>query len=216
MHAALWLILSFFGVAGYYVLLDAGFFAAAQLLIYVGAISILFIFAAMLTRGNTMEPGNKLADPAAILSIVLFFVLVVMLAPVRFNVLGQTVGDPQWNIDPRAVNTGDNTVLTPAFWDNVLMQFGVALGDLNQYGILMLLAGALLLLSMLGSVYVARERKAAEIQVDRDTMLNEMKAEQALADAGQAPEDKLLPEPEHTEALPTHAHADVHAAPAHH
>ena len=50
-HAALFLVLSFFGVAALYVLLEAYFFAAAQVLVYVGAISILIIFAVMLTRG---------------------------------------------------------------------------------------------------------------------------------------------------------------------
>ncbi|MBP7999393.1 MAG: NADH-quinone oxidoreductase subunit J [Chloroflexi bacterium] len=49
-HAALALMASFLGVAGLYILLDAGFFAAAQLLVYIGAISILIIFAIMLTR----------------------------------------------------------------------------------------------------------------------------------------------------------------------
>ena len=49
-HAALAMMASFLGVAGTYVLLDAGFLAAAQLLVYIGAISILVIFAIMLTR----------------------------------------------------------------------------------------------------------------------------------------------------------------------
>ena len=49
-HAALAMMLSFFGVAGIYVTLEAGFIAAAQLLVYIGAISILIIFAIMLTR----------------------------------------------------------------------------------------------------------------------------------------------------------------------
>ncbi|MFQ5399354.1 MAG: NADH-quinone oxidoreductase subunit J [Anaerolineae bacterium] len=49
-HAALAMMASFLGVAALYVLLDAGFLAAAQLLVYIGAISILIIFAIMLTR----------------------------------------------------------------------------------------------------------------------------------------------------------------------
>ena len=44
LHAALALMLSFLGVAGYYVLLGSGFLAAAQLLVYIGAISILILF----------------------------------------------------------------------------------------------------------------------------------------------------------------------------
>jgi len=52
--AALWLVLSFLGVAGLYALLGADFLAATQVLIYVGAISVLILFAIMLTH-NVMS-----------------------------------------------------------------------------------------------------------------------------------------------------------------
>jgi len=48
-HSAVALIFSFAGVAGVYVLLDAEFLAAVQVLIYVGGITILLLFAIMLT-----------------------------------------------------------------------------------------------------------------------------------------------------------------------
>ena len=49
-HCALFLGLSFIGVAGLYVLLNAEFLAAAQVLIYVGAITVLIMLAIMLTE----------------------------------------------------------------------------------------------------------------------------------------------------------------------
>ena len=49
-HSALFLILSLFGVAGYYALLSAGFLAVVQLMIYVGAIVVLILFAIMFSR----------------------------------------------------------------------------------------------------------------------------------------------------------------------
>ena len=58
-HSALWLIAALFGVAIFYVLLDAGFFAVLQVVIYIGAISILFIFAAMLTRRVMQDSGPQ-------------------------------------------------------------------------------------------------------------------------------------------------------------
>ena len=58
-HSALWLILTLFGVAIFYVLLDAGFFAVIQVIIYIGAIAILFIFAAMLTRRVMQDTGPQ-------------------------------------------------------------------------------------------------------------------------------------------------------------
>jgi NADH-quinone oxidoreductase subunit J len=48
-HSALALILCLFCVAGIYILLNAEFVAAVQVLVYVGAVSVLMIFAVMLT-----------------------------------------------------------------------------------------------------------------------------------------------------------------------
>lgn len=83
MHAALALMFSFMGVAGLYLLLEAEFVAAVQVLVYVGAIAILIVFAIMLTRGlmKTGEPSQNAqwigaATIAFILFIILFFVSV--------------------------------------------------------------------------------------------------------------------------------------------
>ena len=69
-RAALSLILCFIAMAGIYITLHADFLAAAQILVYVGAISILIIIAIMLTRevqhGN---PSNRLRIPALIIAI---------------------------------------------------------------------------------------------------------------------------------------------------
>ncbi|MGC8780447.1 MAG: NADH-quinone oxidoreductase subunit J family protein [Anaerolineae bacterium] len=55
LHSALWLIAAFFGIAGIFILLHAEFLAIVQVLIYIGAISTLIIFAIMLTR-RLMDP----------------------------------------------------------------------------------------------------------------------------------------------------------------
>ena len=52
-HGAIYLIISLFGGAGFFVLLSAPFMAAVQVLVYIGAIAILIIFAVMLTRSMT-------------------------------------------------------------------------------------------------------------------------------------------------------------------
>ena len=66
-RAALLLVLVFVSVAGFFVMLNAEFLAVVQVLIYVGAISILIIFAVMLTRdvqrGNL---PNRLQVPAVL------------------------------------------------------------------------------------------------------------------------------------------------------
>jgi len=51
-HAALWLVLVLSGVAAQYVLAAAGFVAVSQILIYVGAVTVLFLFGIMLTRAQ--------------------------------------------------------------------------------------------------------------------------------------------------------------------
>jgi NADH-quinone oxidoreductase subunit J len=50
-HAALWLVSTLFGVAVTYAVLDAAFLAVVQVVVYIGAIAILFIFAVMLPQG---------------------------------------------------------------------------------------------------------------------------------------------------------------------
>ena len=56
-HAALWLVATLFGVAMIYAILNAGFLAVVQVVVYIGAIAILFIFAVMLTRRQAGETG---------------------------------------------------------------------------------------------------------------------------------------------------------------
>ena len=54
-HAVLFLILSFIGVAGLYITLSADFVAVVQVLIYVGAISVLMLFAILLTPRSSRD-----------------------------------------------------------------------------------------------------------------------------------------------------------------
>ena len=69
-RAALSLVLCFLTVAGIYVTLSADFLAAVQVLVYVGAISVLIILAIMLTREvQKGSPSNKLRIPAFIVAI---------------------------------------------------------------------------------------------------------------------------------------------------
>jgi NADH-quinone oxidoreductase subunit J len=51
-HAALWLVLSFFSAAGVWLLLQAEFLAIALVLVYVGAVMVLFLFVVMMLDVN--------------------------------------------------------------------------------------------------------------------------------------------------------------------
>jgi NADH-quinone oxidoreductase subunit J len=69
-RAALSLVLCFLAVAGIYITLSADFLAAVQVLIYVGAISVLIILAIMLTREVQQgSPSNRLQIPAFIVAL---------------------------------------------------------------------------------------------------------------------------------------------------
>ena len=140
-HAALYLILTLFGVAVLFVLLNAGFFAVVQVVIYIGAISILMIFAIMLTRrvmqdiGPATNPGWWLS---AILSVVLFGGLTWMLS--------------SWS--------GFTTPL-PAMPSGIdpLEQLGQALVSPQYYVLPFELASVLLLAAMIGAIAVAGDKK---------------------------------------------------------
>src|SRR5262249_111116 len=57
-HAALWLVVVLAGAAAQYVLLAAGFVATTQILVYVGAVMVLFLFGTMLTRSKIGRQGD--------------------------------------------------------------------------------------------------------------------------------------------------------------
>ncbi len=76
-RAALSLILCFLTVAGIYVTLSADFLAAVQVLVYVGAISVLIILAIMMTRDvQRGSPANRLQIPALVVAVLFLEVLV--------------------------------------------------------------------------------------------------------------------------------------------
>jgi len=103
-HAALWLVSTLFGVAIVYALLNAGFLAVVQVVVYIGAIAILFIFAVMLTRREQLESGQRLNSGwwlGAFIAVLVFGGLFAMLQgwsgfskasadiPVGFDAIGQ-------------------------------------------------------------------------------------------------------------------------------
>lgn len=136
-HSALFLVLSLAGVVGYYVLLDAGFLAAVQLLVYIGAIAILIMFAIMLSRelmAKHQSQDNSQWWIAALASLLLFVVLAVMLLQVDWPVAdGQALASPSVSIS----------------------QLGQGL--LGPYVIPFEVASVLLLVALVGAVILARE-----------------------------------------------------------
>jgi NADH-quinone oxidoreductase subunit J len=94
-RAALSLILCFVMVAGLYVTLSADFLAAVQILVYVGAISVLIILAIMMTREVQQgSPNSRFQIPAFIVAILFMEVLVLTLINTPWPVSGITPAAP--------------------------------------------------------------------------------------------------------------------------
>lgn len=142
-HAALWLVVALFGIAIFYVFLDAGFLAVAQVVIYIGAIAILMIFAIMLTRQVTADVGqqNQTTENWAWAAV---------LAAVLFGALFWVLRD--W---PLAANT---PVALPAEFDP-LQQLGQVLVSPNAFVLPFELASILLLAALIGAIVIAWDRK---------------------------------------------------------
>jgi NADH-quinone oxidoreductase subunit J len=59
-HSVLWLIVTFFAISGHYILLNAQFLAIVNIIVYAGAIMVLFLFVIMLMNLNkTSEPQKN-------------------------------------------------------------------------------------------------------------------------------------------------------------
>ena len=97
-HSAIWLIGSFAGVAGLYWLLEAEYLAIAQIMIYIGAIATLIVFAIMLSRGMMIGRtgmNNFQTGISAVVALLLFVVLSFVLLQVNWPVVEQAVvADP--------------------------------------------------------------------------------------------------------------------------
>ena len=140
-HAALWFVLALLGVAVVYAMLEAGFFAVVQVLIYVGAIAILIIFAVMLTR-RALEDQEKPFNRASLVTLLIVgIVFVGLILSIRFWPLLQSTTVP---LSPDQLTVGT---------------LGLALTDPQQFALPFEVTSILLLAAMIGAIYIAHERK---------------------------------------------------------
>jgi NADH-quinone oxidoreductase subunit J len=136
-HSALYLVLTFVGVAGLYILLNAEFLAAVQLLVYTGAIAVLIVFAIMLTRRGDIRASNLFnvnCLAAAVVSLALFVVITL------------ATGRMAWTANPGQAPAGNVATFADAF--------------LGRFAIPFEIAAVLLLVAMVGAILLARGGKA--------------------------------------------------------
>lgn len=133
-RAALGLIIALIGIAGIYFVLEAEFVAVVQILIYVGAISILILFAVMLTRGlmkRDLPAQNSQWIAAAFIALVLFAALLYVI----------------FNTNWRAVETPVASDLIPKLGTELMTTYLLPFEAVSL----------LLLAALVGAIVIARE-----------------------------------------------------------
>jgi NADH-quinone oxidoreductase subunit J len=148
-HSALWLIASFFGVGALYLLLEAEFIAVVQVLVYVGAISILILFAIMLTRQVSGEGERQLTNRwwiSAIVSLGLFGAVMV-----------PTMIGHNWNV-PQALGPAGTPEPLSGVED-------LGRGFVNEFVLQFEIAGVLLTVGLIGAIVIAFEERSRRRRV---------------------------------------------------
>lgn len=153
-HAIVFLIVAFLGMAGLFITLSADFIAVAQILIYAGAISVLFVFAVMLTPLASRDNANSLYVVPGVLAGGALAALVVFVAV-----------DASWNeLTGAAADT--------APWGGTSVR---TIGDqlIGRYVLAFEIASVLLLFALLGAIVLVHQHTTdEELAVDDPSMLD--------------------------------------------
>lgn len=143
-HAVLFLILAFFNAAGLFVLLGAEFLAMMLLIVYVGAVMVLFLFVVMMLDVDFAELRagyTKVAPVGAIIGGILVVELLM--------VLGGMVIQPELTARPEAAIIQGDLTNTEAI-GRVLY---------TQYVLYFQMAGLILLLAMVGAIVLTLRKR---------------------------------------------------------
>lgn len=146
-HSVLWLILAFFNAAGLMVLVGAEFLAMLLVVVYVGAVAVLFLFVVMMLDIDFAElrAGFMQNFPLGIA------VAIVLLAEILFGLGAISAG-------PIELGTADGSA-TPVPGQSNIENIGALL--YTHYAFLFEIAGMILLVAMVGAIVLThREQKA--------------------------------------------------------
>ncbi|MFM7769027.1 MAG: NADH-quinone oxidoreductase subunit J [Bacteroidota bacterium] len=138
-HSVLYLIVTFFSIAGHYFLLNAQFLAAVHIIVYAGAIMVLFLYVIMMLNLNTIqeEKVSTWFKAAAVVSAGIFMLVVVaLLAKTDSIAQAKTATD----------NAGLIENLGKVLYQDFLLPFE--------------LASVLFLAAMVGAVYLSKKELA--------------------------------------------------------
>lgn len=172
-QSVLYLVLVFINVAGLLLLLEVEFMAMIFLIVYVGAIAVLFLFVVMMLAPKIKDEGILTYNAAG-------ENLAVAYMPIAFIVVGLFVGELYFLLNDDLVPlTGEIPVGEPGFLSLIEIYDGVGASTSNMevlgqvlytyYFFYFLLAGFVLLLAMIGAIVLTlqtREGSSAEFLSD--------------------------------------------------
>lgn len=156
-HSVLWLILSFISAAGLFVLLGAEFIAMLLMIVYVGAVAVLFLFVVMMLD---VDFASLKAEMARYMPLALLIGVVILMQ------LGMALGT--WSFSEGI----DARLMAPEGEGNNAAEIGALLYD--QYILLFQLAGLVLLVAMIGAIVLTLrhrqdvKRQNVMVQMSRD------------------------------------------------
>ena len=173
-HSVLWLILTFFSAAGMMVLLGAEFVAMLLVIVYVGAVMVLFLFVVMMLDVDFAELKSGLAEYLP-LGALIGLILVIELALVSGH----------WIFAEAAPQAREAVMPAPAETPNTH-----ALGQIiyDQYLLVFQLSGLILLVAMIGAIvltlrhrtHIKRQDILAQMYRGRDVELRDVEPGQGV------------------------------------
>ncbi|MCP3969654.1 MAG: NADH-quinone oxidoreductase subunit J [Rhodobacteraceae bacterium] len=163
-HSVLWLILAFLSAAGLFVLLGAEFVAMLLMIVYVGAVAVLFLFVVMMLDVDFAEMKAEMAK---------YLPLALLIGVVLLMELGLVFGN--WTFADQA--QGLRAAVTPAIAET---HNTAALGQLlyDDYILLFQLAGLILLVAMIGAIVLTVRHRT---DIKRQDILAQMYRDPAKA-----------------------------------
>ncbi|MEL6645291.1 MAG: NADH-quinone oxidoreductase subunit J [Pseudomonadota bacterium] len=163
-HSVLWLILAFLSSAGLFVLLGAEFVAMLLIIVYVGAVAVLFLFVVMMLDVDFAELKAEMAK---------YMPLALLIAVVLLMQLGIAFGVWQFADEAESLRAA----VTPAVTETHNTR---ALGEIiyDDYILLFQLAGLILLVAMVGAIVLTLRHRS---DIKRQDVLAQMYRDPAKA-----------------------------------
>ncbi len=163
-HSVLWLILAFLSSAGLFVLLGAEFVAMLLIIVYVGAVAVLFLFVVMMLDVDFAELKGEMAKymPLALL----MGVIILMQLALAFGVWEQSdkAAGLRAAVTPDITETHNTAALGMLIYDDYILPFQ--------------LAGLILLVAMIGAIVLTLRHRT---DIKRQDILAQMYRDPAKA-----------------------------------